>query len=341
MSILADSARPRAISNWLLAVAAFVFVMVVVGGITRLTESGLSMVRWEPISGVIPPTSEAEWLAEFEAYKAIPEYQQINRGMSLDDFKKIYFWENLHRQFGRLIGLAMLLPLLWFAWKRAIPKGYGPRLSALFALVALQGTIGWWMVSSGLVDRTDVSHYRLAIHLLTAFFFFGGLVWTALDLRQLARNPAARPVRLDRFSIAAFAIVAIQLLFGAYVAGMDAGHAFSSWPLMGDELFPSGGWNPTLPLFGNIFDNPIVVQFIHRWWAWVAVAAAMLLAKRAKPHLPGAILLMGAILIAQVMLGIATLLSGVALPIAAAHQGVATLLVGTLVWCAHRIGRTA
>lgn len=326
--------RPRALAIWLLAVASIVFVMIVIGGITRLTESGLSIVHWSPISGVIPPLDQAHWDAEFNAYKVTPEGRMnIAAGMTMEGFKQIFFWEYLHRQIGRLIGLSMLLPLLWFAWKRAIPQGYLPRLVALFALVVFQGTIGWWMVASGLVDRPDVSHIRLAVHLLTALFFFGGLIWTALDL--LSPTP---PARMTGMAVAVLGIFAIQLLLGAFTAGLDAGFAFASWPLMGDRVFPEGGWNPALGMIANLVDNPVVVQFVHRWWAWVAAIAALLLVRRVRASLAVAPLLVGTLLIAQIALGVATLLTGVDIVIAVAHQAVAALLLAALVLCAHRLG---
>ena len=225
----AASSRPIAISNWLYSVAFLVFIMVVVGGITRLTESGLSITEWKPITGALPPLSEADWLSEFTKYQQIPEYREISgpAGMTLADFKFIYFWEWVHRLLGRLIGVAFALPLLWFAVKRAIPSGYAMRLVALLALGGLQGTIGWWMVSSGLSERTDVSHFRLAVHLLTALFILGGLVWTALDLRQLARGND-RPARLTGLGLAVLAVLLVQLLFGAYTAGVTAGYVSNS-----------------------------------------------------------------------------------------------------------------
>ena len=333
--------HPRALATWLLIVSAIVFVMVVVGGITRLTESGLSMVRWEPVSGIIPPLNEAQWDAEFQAYRATPEYQKINRGMALDEFKRIFFWENLHRQIGRLIGLAMILPLAWFAWRRAIPQGYGWRLTALTALVILQGTIGWWMVASGLVDRPDVSHLRLATHLVTALIFLGGLIWTALDLIDHARNPVIKPARLHTLSAAVLLILGVQIMLGAFVAGLDAGFAFSSWPLMGDALFPANGWNLHMTILHNVRDNPIVVQFLHRWWAFAAAAASILLALSARRKWRAAPLVVTLLVAAQILLGIETLRSGVAIPIAAAHQAVAVLLLGALVIAAHRLGERA
>ena len=331
--------RPAAISQWLFAVAALVFAMVVVGGITRLTESGLSMVRWEPISGAIPPTSPEAWEAEFEAYKATPEYQKINRGMSLREFKNIYFWEYVHRLLGRFIGLAFAIPLLWFAARRAIPSGYGWRLVGLFALGGLQGVIGWWMVASGLVDRPEVSHIRLALHLLLALFIFGALIWTALDLARLPKDPSSRPARLTITSAWALSLLALQLLFGAYVAGLDAGYAYNSWPKMGEEWFPSG--TPMLePMIVNFVDNPIVVQFVHRWLAWLVAAGAVLLAVRAWS---GGFEVRSAALIAavavQIGLGIATLVSGVELWIAVAHQGMAALLLAAMVAAAHGLGQ--
>ena len=331
--------RPAAVSNWLLVVAALVFLMVVVGGITRLTESGLSMVRWEPISGAIPPTSPEAWEAEFEAYKASPEYQKINRGMSLREFKSIFFWEYVHRVLGRFIGLAFALPLLWFAARRAIPRGYGWRLGALLALGGLQGFIGWWMVASGLVDRPEVSHIRLAVHLLLALFILGALIWTAMDLARLAQHPASHPARLTVTAAWALSLLGLQLLFGAYVAGLDAGYAYNSWPKMGEEWFPSG--TPMLePLIVNFADNPIVVQFVHRWLAWLVAGAALLLGAHAWSHgfRTRAALLIAAVTL-QILLGVATLLSGVELWIAVLHQAMAAILLALMVAAAHALGR--
>jgi cytochrome c oxidase assembly protein subunit 15 len=310
--------------------------MVVVGGITRLTESGLSMVRWEPVSGTIPPMTETAWQAEFDAYRATPEYQKINRGMSLAEFKDIYFWEYVHRLLGRFIGLAFALPLLWFALKRAIPPGYGWRLTLLLVLGGMQGVIGWWMVASGLVDRPEVSHIRLAAHLLLALFIFALLIWTALDLR----NPGSWPARLPVSGAWAFSLLGLQLMFGAYVAGLDAGYAFNTWPKMGDEWFPPGA--PMLqPFIVNLVDNPVVVQFVHRWLALpVALAASALavLAWRRRFFAPA--LAVTVAVTVQILLGIATLLSGVELWIAVAHQAMAALLLAAFVMAAHTLGRS-
>jgi cytochrome c oxidase assembly protein subunit 15 len=326
--------QPLAIANWLGVVAALVFAMVVVGGITRLTESGLSMVRWEPISGIVPPLSAEAWEAELQAYRATPEYQKINRGMSMAEFKDIYFWEYVHRLLGRVIGLAFALPLAWFAWKRAIPRGYGLRLVLLLALGGAQGAIGWWMVASGLVDRPEVSHIRLAVHLLMALFILGLLVWTILDLR----SPGAAKAKLPVIGAWTLSLLGLQLMFGAYVAGLDAGYAFNTWPRMGDEWFPSG--TPMLqPFLANLVDNAIVVQFVHRWLAWIVAAAAALLAVAAWRR--GAYAAASAVivtLVMQIALGIATLLTGVELWVAVAHQGMAALLLAAIVAAAHPLG---
>ena len=338
--------RPGAISAWLITVAALIFLMVVIGGITRLTESGLSMVRWEPVSGAIPPLNEGQWQTEFDHYRATPQYQINNSGMTLADFKTIFFWEYVHRLLGRLIGLAFAVPLLWFWRRRAIPPGYGWKLGGIFALGALQGAIGWWMVASGLVDVPEVSHIRLAIHLLTALLIFAAVVWVALDLRALLRaggaageaQVAAHSARMPLLGIWALCLLFLQYMFGAYVAGLDAGYAFNSWPKMGDEWFPSG--TPMLePFLRNLADNPVVVQFIHRWLAFLVAAGALWVAARAwsRGFRAEAGLRAGAVA-AQIFLGILTLLSGVQIDIAAAHQGMAVLLLAAMVTAAHRLG---
>jgi cytochrome c oxidase assembly protein subunit 15 len=326
-------ARPRAVANWLLFVAGLIFVMVIVGGITRLTESGLSITQWKPVSGAVPPLSQSDWLKEFAFYQQTSEYQQVNQGMSLAEFKSIFFWEYIHRLLGRVIGLAFLFPFIWFAVKRAIPPGYGKRLAVLFLLGGLQGAIGWWMVASGLVDRTDVSHVRLAVHLLTALLIFGAIVWTALDLR----SPGAQRQRMPTFAIWAVCLLALQLLFGAFVAGLDAGYAFNTWPLMGDALYPAGApWFE--PLLRNFVDNPITVQFVHRWLAFGVLAMAIALAvkvKRAGGRRES--FLLHAAVGLQILLGIATLMTGVHLHVAVAHQGMAVVVLAAFLLAAHRL----
>jgi len=333
------SARPLVIARWLYTVAALIVLMVAVGGITRLTESGLSITQWKPLTGIIPPLNDAQWQAEFANYQRIPEYQQINQGMTLGGFKAIFFWEYVHRLLGRVIGLAFALPLLWFAFRREIPKGYGLRLLALLALGGLQGAVGWWMVASGLSVRTDVSHVRLAVHLSTALLILGGIVWTALDLRDLARDPLTKPARLTPLATIAFLCLALQIVLGAFTAGLNAGYAFSSWPLMGDSLFPSNA--PMIaPAWKNVVDNPVVVQFVHRWFAFAAAVAVVWLAARARRV--GAITVWGAVILLvglQIVLGIATLLTGVEISIAVAHQVNAAVLLIAVVAAAHRVGR--
>lgn len=327
--------RPNAIANWLLFVAALVFAMVMVGGITRLTESGLSITEWKPVSGALPPFSAADWQAAFAKYQATPEYQQINKGMRLADFQFIFFWEWVHRLLGRLIGVAFALPLAWFWVKGAIPKGYKLRLLALLALGGLQGAIGWWMVTSGLTARTDVSHFRLAVHLLTALFILAGLVWTALDLRC---RPAPR-ARLIGLGAAVALILFVQLLFGAWTAGLNAGLVTDQWPLMNGRFFPG----PTFigESFGHALTyDPAIIHFIHRWWAWVAVAALVVLARRVKAagNRQASIAIHSAFGI-QILLGIATVMTGVNIVLAVLHQAVGALLVASTAWGAHVIGR--
>jgi len=330
--------RPNAIANWLYAVASLVFLMVVVGGITRLTESGLSITEWKPVTGALPPLTDQDWQEAFDKYRQIPEYQLINKGMSLSAFKFIFFWEWAHRLLGRVIGLAFALPLFWFALRRAIPQGYGLRLVALLALGGLQGTIGWWMVASGLVDRTDVSHYRLATHLLTALFILAGLVWTALDLKALAQDPNAQPARLTGFGMAVASILLIQLLFGAYTAGLNAGLAASDWPLMNGRFLPDP--NIMGSAWHVLTNDPFVIHFVHRWWAWVALGALILLARRVKQAgvRPASI----AIHISvgtQMLLGIATVMTGVNIGLAVLHQAVGALVVASTSWGLHVLGR--
>lgn len=330
-------ARPLALARWLFAVAALIVVMVVVGGITRLTESGLSITEWKPVTGAIPPLNAADWQAAFDAYKRIPEYQAVNQGMTLAGFKQIYFWEYFHRLLGRVIGLAYALPLLWFAVRKQIPAGYGWRLIALLALGGVQGAIGWWMVASGLSVRTDVSHVRLTVHLLTALVILGGVVWTALDLLALHRRPLAVAARLTPVAGVALILLFAQLAFGALTAGLNAGHAATSWPLMGDTLFPAGAL-PAGAGARELVDNPFVVQFVHRWLAFVTAAGLLVLAWQARRAGSGWGVVVAALLVTQIVLGIATLLTGVNIHVAVAHQLNAALLLIATIAAAHRTG---
>jgi cytochrome c oxidase assembly protein subunit 15 len=335
------SGHHRTLIGWLLGVAGLVFLIVVVGGITRLTESGLSITEWKPVTGVLPPLSERAWEAEFEKYQRIPQYLEIKApaGMTLRDFKFIYFWEWLHRLLGRIVGLAFALPLLAFWSRKSIPSSFKPRLLILLGLVGLQGIVGWWMVASGLVGRTDVSHYRLAVHLLLALVILGGLVWTALDFHLLEKNPAAtaRPTRLG---FAAMLILSIELLLGAFTAGLNAGYVSNTWPLMYGRFFPPGiEWS--VEMLKTLPDHPVLIHFLHRWWAWVVVIVLTLLARRVRADQRRASVALHCAFGTQIILGIATVLTGVNLTLAVLHQAVGALVVATTVWCVHLDGRRA
>ena len=334
-----ESSRPRAIAIWLFVVAALVVLMVSVGGITRLTESGLSITQWKPISGAIPPLNEPAWQAEFDLYKATGEYKNVTgpAGMDLAAFKFIYFWEWFHRLLGRVIGLVYALPLAWFWGRGAIPQGYKWRLVALLALGGLQGVFGWFMVRSGLAGTmTDVSHFWLSIHLLTALFTLGGLIWTALDLLQLKAS-SAPPARWTGTASWVGLILFIQLLLGAWVAGLNAGLASDTWPLMQGRVVPeydtSGGLSRALT------HDPYLLHFLHRWWAWVAVAALVVMARKVKPVQRQASIAIHAAFGTQILLGIVTVITGVALWLAVAHQVVGALLVAAFAWGAHALDR--
>ena len=331
---------PQAIARWLWGVAALVLLMVAIGGITRLTESGLSITQWNPVSGALPPLTEADWQAEYARYRATPEYrlEAGPAGMTLGDFKFIFFWEWFHRLLGRVIGLAFAVPLAWFWLRRRIPAGYKPRLLALLALGGLQGAFGWLMVRSGLSGQmTDVSHFWLSIHLLTALFTLAGLVWTALDLQRLARIPDANPARLRPIAIVAALVLFVQLLLGAWVAGLNAGLASDSWPLMQGRLVPE--WDGSRGFGWALTHDPFLLHFVHRWWAFAALAALIVLARHAKRFDRRASVAVHSAVGIQILLGIATVLTGVALWLAVAHQVVGALLVAATAYAAHAIGR--
>ena len=330
--------RPMAIARWLLAVATLVALIVVVGGITRLTESGLSITEWKPVTGAIPPLGEAEWQAEFAAYRRIPQYVEVNgpAGMTLADYKFIYFWEWAHRLLARLVGFAFALPLAWFWVKRQIPAGYKPRLLLLLALGGMQGVVGWWMVSSGLSQDVKVSHLRLATHLMVALVTLGALVWTALDMRSLAGGQVT--ARLTRFSAIVLAMLALQLIYGALMAGLRAGALAPDWPLMQGKLLPAGiDWSQGV---GHaLVSDPFLVHFIHRWWGWAVAAALIVMARHLRRA--GQRRISVAIHSAfgtQLLLGIATVMSGVELWLAVLHQLTGALLLVVTVWGAHSLG---
>jgi cytochrome c oxidase assembly protein subunit 15 len=332
--------RPRGLSNLLLITAILVFFMVVVGGITRLTESGLSITEWKPISGAIPPLTQAEWQHAFDLYKQTPQYQHVAgpAGMTLAGFKFIFFWEWVHRLLGRIIGLVFFIGVGWFAVRREIPKGYGWRLAALFVLGGMQGAVGWFMVMSGLEGRTEVSPYRLSAHLLFALFLMGALIWTALDLRQ----PDSKSARLTGWGVIALATVFIQLLLGAWVAGFRAGYVSNTWPDMNGHFVPEGiDWSQGVGF--ALTHDPFLIHFMHRWWAWVVVGVLVIFARKIR-RIPGARRASIAIHTAfgtQIVLGIATVLSGIAIWLAVLHQATGALVVAATVWGAHVLGRRA
>lgn len=336
-----DESDRRAIALWLFVMAAMVFVMVVIGALTRLTESGLSIVEWKPITGWIPPLSEQAWQAEFAKYRQSPEYQIVNRGMSLDQFKGIFWLEFIHRLWGRLMGLAFALPLVWFAIRRRVPQGLMPHLLAMLVLGGAQGAIGWLMVQSGLVDRPSVSQYRLAAHLGMAILIYAYILWIALGLWQPRTRPAAPPFGTVR----AFAgYVFLVMISGAFVAGLDAGLVHNTFPDMSGYLIPPGLYELT-PAWINHFDNQTMVQFQHRWLAKLAVAAAIavwFLVRRA-PGIPAparrAADLMLGMAVLQLCLGIATLLMHVPIAIATLHQAGALLLLTLALLLMHRLRR--
>jgi cytochrome c oxidase assembly protein subunit 15 len=337
-SALVRHANPRALSNLLLVVAGLVFAMVMIGGITRLTESGLSITEWKPISGAIPPLSHSDWLRAFDLYKQTPQYKEVAgpAGMTLAGFKFIFFWEWVHRLLGRIIGLVFFVGVGWFALKRKIPTGYGWRLAALFVLGGLQGAVGWFMVVSGLEGRTEVSPYRLAAHLLFALFLMAALIWTALDLR----HRDSRPARMTRWGATAVAVLFIQLMLGAWVAGFRAGYVSNTWPLMGGHFVPEGiDWSRGVPF--ALTHDPYLIHFAHRWWAWVVVAVLVVFARKVR-KVEGARAASIAIHSAfgtQILLGIFTVLSGIAIWLAVLHQATGALLVAATVWGAHELGR--
>ena len=336
-------ARARVqVAAWLLACCALVFAMVVVGGVTRLTHSGLSIVEWQPILGTLPPINEAQWLETFGKYQLTPEYRKVNQGMSLDAFKSIFWWEYFHRLLGRMIGVVFLLPLVWFWWLRQIDRPLALKLGGIFVLGALQGAMGWYMVKSGLVDNPRVSQYRLTAHLSFALAIYAAMLWTALGLLYpVARGAVAPPAPLRRVSWIVTAVVAYTVVTGGFVAGIRAGFAYNTFPLMNGHLLP-----PEIfmlePWQLNFFNNMATVQFDHRLGAWLLAllvpwfwlqARREALAPRAR--LAGHLLL--GMLALQVALGIATLLLLVPIPLAAAHQGGAVLLVTAALLANHAL----
>ncbi len=342
-----------AIRLWLTAMILLVLAMVVVGGATRLTDSGLSITEWQPILGAIPPLTEADWLIAFEKYKQIPEYREINAGMSLDAFKFIFWWEWGHRFLGRLIGVVFAVPLAVFALRGTIPAGLGPWLVGLLALGGLQGFLGWYMVQSGLSDRVDVSPYRLALHLSMAFLILALLVRVRL-WAQPAREDISLPT-VPRYQLtiagALAVLIFLQAAIGGFVAGTKAGLTYNTWPLMDGDLVPAGLYSLS-PWWVNLFENITTVQFNHRVTAYVIcvvalVHAAGVIARSDDPVPVRSAGVLAVAVIAQAGLGIWTLLAvpgaGGEIPIGLglAHQGGAAVLLAIAVWHYHRLAMSS
>jgi cytochrome c oxidase assembly protein subunit 15 len=324
----------RAIAVWLVGCAAMIAVMVVLGGITRLTESGLSITEWQPIAGVLPPLGEAAWQAEFAKYQEIPQFRLVHAWMSLADFKSIYFWEWLHRLWGRLIGLAFAVPFAWFVLRRRVSRPLLPRLAGLFVLGGLQGALGWFMVESGLSQRVEVSQYRLVAHLGLAVLIYAAILRVALGLLWPVPSGAARA--MHRAAAGLCILVFVTMLAGGFVAGLNAGLTYNTFPLMDGRFFPAGYFQ-LQPWWLNAFENVTSVQFDHRLLAMTTVAAVVAVWSAARPALPpgrarAALDALLAIAAAQLGLGIATLLLVVPIPLAALHQaGALALFTAALV----------
>lgn len=332
----------RQVAAWLLLCCALVFTMVVVGGVTRLTHSGLSIVEWQPILGALPPMNEAQWLATFDQYKLTPEYRKVNHGMSVAAFKSIFWWEYFHRLLGRMIGFVFLLPLLWFWWLRQIDRPLALKLAGIFVLGGLQGAMGWYMVKSGLVDDPRVSQYRLTAHLSIALALYAAMLWTALGLLYPGAGAAvARQAPLRRLSRIITAVIAYTVVSGGFVAGIRAGFAYNTFPLMNGHLVP-----PEIfmlePWHLNFFNNMATVQFDHRLGAWLLALLVPWFSLKARrealaprTRFTGHLLL--GMLVLQLALGIATLLLLVPIPLAAAHQGSAVLLLTAALLANHSL----
>jgi heme a synthase len=330
-----------AVRWWLISVAALIAVMVLVGGATRLTESGLSIVEWKPVTGALPPLNDAQWAQAFEGYKAIPQYRELNAGMSLSEFKTIFWWEWSHRLLGRVIGAVYLLPFLFFLWRGVLGAELKRRLWLIFGLGGLQGAVGWWMVASGLSQRVEVSQYRLATHLVLALLIFAAIMWT---LRRLIDRP--QPLAPSRLKITAMALLALtfmQLYFGALVAGLRAGRVFNTWPDIDGSFIPSAArlWFEE-PWWRNLFDNTLTVQFEHRMTAYALLALALVHAVDTVRSRAGAAVIGGAwwlvaAIMLQATLGILTLLRQVPIDLALTHQAVAIAVLTLAVFQAERL----
>jgi cytochrome c oxidase assembly protein subunit 15 len=336
-----QAASSRAIRVWLFSVAALIALMVLVGGATRLTESGLSITEWKPVTGALPPLSQAEWEQAFAAYKQIPQYHALNAGMTLAEFKTIFWWEWSHRLLGRVIGMVYLLPFLFFLWRGSMAAELKRRLWLIFGLGALQGAVGWWMVASGLSQRTEVSQYRLATHLVLALLIFAAIVWT---LRRLGERPSlVVPARLKITAALLLALTFVQLYLGALVAGLRAGLVYNTWPAIDGAFIPTAArlWFQQ-PWWRNLFENTLTVQFEHRMTAYTLFVLAIFHAFDAirsrvdRTAINGALWLV-AVITLQATLGILTLLNQVPIDLALSHQAVAIAVLTLAVMQAERL----
>ena len=340
-----EARSERPIALWLIACCAMIFLMVVIGGVTRLTESGLSITEWRPVAGVLPPLDQAQWQAEFEKYRAIPQYRALHAGMTLAEFKRIFFWEYLHRLWGRLIAVVFAVPFAYFLLRGRIPRQLAPRLAGLLILGGLQGALGWYMVASGLSERIEVSQYRLAAHLLLAVIIYIAALWVALDLLAMRAEPMRdrRAGRLRRGLDLVLGLVLLTIAAGAFVAGLRAGYIYNTFPLMAGGIVPAE-YGHLAPWWLNAFENPAAAQFDHRLLAeltWLAAALLWLYGFRLDlaPRRRTALHVLFAVATLQAALGIATLVLVVPLPLAVAHQAGAMLLVTAAVAARHALRR--
>ena len=333
----------KAVIFWLLSGCFLIFTMVVIGGITRLTHSGLSMVNWNLFMGVIPPLNNVQWQETFELYKTSPEYLKVNYNFTLNEFKSIFFWEYLHRLIGRVLGLVFIIPFIYFLTKKKFTKKLKIQSFILFLMGALQGAIGWWMVKSGLVDRPDVSHYRLAIHLITAFLTCAYIIWVVLHL--VFPNNSIGNSKLFRLNIVLFILIVIQIIYGAFVAGLDAGIGFNSWPKMNGEWIPEAVYSSLDPLWKNFTEGRFGIQFVHRTLALIIVAYIFFVWKISKNFTltkiqKEALTLSFSIVLLQTVLGIFTLVLVVPFSLALIHQVTAFFLLLSVVYSLFVFKRT-
>jgi len=343
--MMAISAKPQAsaaVQTWLIVVYGMILMMTMLGGTTRLTGSGLSMVEWHPLMGIFPPMGESQWLTVFEQYKLSPQYKLVNTWMALSDFKRIFFWEYLHRIFGRCIGLAFFLPWVVFVVRKQLQGKLAYRTGLIFVLGGMQGLLGWYMVKSGLVNNPEVSHYRLAAHLLLACFLACWVLWTILGLDQ---EDQGSPSRIRWLFFWATIGIAIQICFGAFMAGTRAGYLYATFPKMNGRWIPHNllmepdGWR-------NLIDNPTGIHFMHRALAWVLAIGILILCRKGwqratTPHQRLSIAFLGSGVVGQFLLGVVTVIYSVPTPIAVAHQGCALLLLSASVFAFHAFGKRA